>query len=292
MESIGPPDEQNFKPYETTLHEAIDVLFESLDDENADMEFFADRFLPFVLVRIDPPFEALWIKNALIWFDSPMHERNFSGRIELLRNQFRSLSESSVSCGFSKSVALLAPVCLWISGLFVYAYHPDSDFDPDTQNAMMVEIRLLVESMISYISVCSCSGDDDEGYSDRLCRPLDELLALWMANKKKRSGSITCTFSALTEEIRQRLSRVGCEVGELTGAVSAQLLLMGMGLSAQTAPDDTEVEVLEEELKRLAVGTLTGMKNLNLFGKCLYQLIYYHQVLFQVVQMGLKIIHL
>ncbi|KAL8160839.1 hypothetical protein V2J09_012328 [Rumex salicifolius] len=248
--------------YEKSMHEQMEILFQSLDAEDEVFENIEAEFMKLMEVRQDPPFEVIWIYSSPMCKGSVLVGKDFEGRISLMKSIFTGICEKTSSSGVSKSIAMLAPICLWISGLFVYVYA--SEFESGMRDEMLMDIRSFVDLILGHVSVC-CSSSNDDDRSYRLCKPLEDLLALWMGDKKGRTSLLTCTFSSLSDEIRLRLSKVGVEVSELSGAVAAQLFLMRMGMSLQNADANAKMSDLEKELKRWGVAALTGLRNLDLF---------------------------
>lgn len=253
--------------YEKSMHEAMEAIFQiyqSPDAEEEAFEYIGTEFLGLMDARLDPPFEVICIYSSPMQKDSIMEDKEFEERMKLMYNSFRSICEGSVSCGVSKSIALLAPVCLWIAELFIFVF---SDFNSVIHNLMMMDIRSFVDLILGHVSVC-CSSSNDDDCSYRLLRPLEDLLLIWRTNDRVRSV-LKSTFSSLSDEIRLRLSRVGLEVSELSGAVAAQLFLSRMSLSLQIESENTTMSDLEGMIKRWGVATLTGLRNLDLFSMLL-----------------------
>lgn len=249
--------------YEKSMHEAMEEMFQILQSPDAkeeDLDYIFTEFLGLMDARLDPPFEIICIYTSSRQRDSIMEDKEFDERMKLMYNYLKSICESSVSCGVSKSIALLAPICLWIAELFIFVF---SDFNSVIHNLMMIDIRSFVDLILGHVSIC-CSSSNDDDCSYRLIKPLEDLLLIWRTNERVRSV-LKSAFSSLSDEIRLRLSRVGLQVSELSGAVAAQLFLSRMSLSLQIVDEDTTMSDLEGMIRRWGVATLTGFRNLDLF---------------------------
>ncbi|KAF0935476.1 hypothetical protein E2562_033618 [Oryza meyeriana var. granulata] len=181
----------------------------------------------------DPPLEAVWFFSVLSFHDAPDDLRNLLHLLSAFTASSRSVA---------KQLALLAPV---VSKLF-HSAKPRR------------EAEVLVEAVLSYISICSSRGPaGGEGASadtGSLLPAFGELVKVPIpgALPSGRGGR------------RRELIREGCSVAFLAGVVVAEAFLLRLCLKVQGAAGVPRAE-LQKELRIWAVSSISVFQNQQFF---------------------------
>lgn len=206
-----------------------------------DLTNFRSLFSRVLNTYPDPPLEAVWFFSVLSFHDAP----------DDLRSLLHLLSAFTASSpAAAKPLALLAPV---VSELF-HSAKPRR------------ETEVLVEAVLSYISICSSRpADADAG---RLLPGFGELVKVWSVHHSRDRCPFQVLFPLVGEESRQELMKEGCDVAYLAGVVVAEAFLLRLCLKVQGSSGVPRTEQ-QKELRIWAVSSISVFQNQQFFGECM-----------------------
>lgn len=208
--------------------------------------------------QLDPSLESIWVYAGLTFRSRNSPKDDLLGQISSSKDLFQLVSACSVSCGASKSIALLAPVVFEVYRVVVELFGKDSDLKK--QRKAMREAKSLVEGILGYINVCCCEdyGEQCDSVGSNMMTPFADLVHVWIDS----NDGIECFLPLVSGEVCERLSVGGCGVRHLAGVVIAEVFLLELCLRFRAG---TVREELEKELRSWAVGSITGLGNFFFF---------------------------
>lgn len=214
--------------YTPLLQESIHHLLQQLRAGASDFSHFQLIFSRLVQTAPSPPVEIIWFYGAV---NFQVRHQDPTARLAELRDLFHLLvAACSESFTALKRVAVLAPLVPQLYNLLA----------PSLNSCLRDEIASLLERIVSFISMCCCSGvfAHDDSPALQCCFP--DSVRVWTFEWCEQG--IECTdhfklfFPAVSEGVRDRL-REGCGVGYLAGAVMFQCFLLRLSLNlASHAP--------------------------------------------------------
>ncbi|XP_059433323.1 uncharacterized protein LOC132166512 [Corylus avellana] len=243
------------KNYELKLNESIRNLLAETHKEAPNFSHFIHVFRELMQTQYDPSLESIWVYAGLTFRSRNLPKDDLLDRISASKDLFQLVSACSVSCGASKSIALLAPVVFEVYRVVVELLGKDSALKRERK--AMREAKSLVEAILGYINVCCCK-DDGEQCGSNMMTPFADLVRIWIDS----NGGVESFLPLVSGEVCERLSVGGCGVGHLAGVVIAEVFLLELCLRFRAG---IVREELEKELRSWAVGSITGLGNFYFF---------------------------
>jgi hypothetical protein len=247
------------KNYELTLNESIRNLLAETHKEAPNFSHFIHVFHELMQAQLDPPLESIWVYAGLTLRGRNSPKDDLLDRISASKDLFQLVSACSVSCGASKSIALLAPVVFEVYRVVVELLGKDSG--SKRERKAMREAKSLVEAILGYINVSCCKdyGEQCSSVGSNLMTPFVDLVRVWIDS----NDGIESFLPLVSGEVCERLSVGGCGVGHLAAVVIAEVFLLELCLSFRAG---IAREELEKKLRSWAVGSITGFGNFYFFG--------------------------
>lgn len=256
---LNPNNPITGKNYELKLNESIRNLLAETHKEAPNFSHFIHVFRELMQAQLDPSLESIWVYAGLTFRSRNSPKDDLLDQISSSKDLFQLVSACSVSCGASKSIALLAPVVFEVYRVVVELFGKDSDLKK--QRKAMREAKSLVEGILGYINVCCCEdyGEQCDSVGSNMMTPFADLVHVWIDS----NDGIECFLPLVSGEVCERLSVGGCGVRHLAGVVIAEVFLLELCLRFRAG---TVREELEKELRSWAVGSITGLGNFFFFG--------------------------
>lgn len=248
--------------YDLKLTQSLCSIISEIPDDTAKLSHLVQQFYEFVQARVDPPLESIWIYVALKFRSHNFPKDNLLDRIAAAKDLFQLISGCSVSCGSSKSIALLAPVVYEVNKVVVEFLGKDlSHLRAKAERKLKKEVKCLVESIIGYISVCCGKDLNEEAELGGLnfLTPFGDLIRLWFDSDE----AFESFLPLVTGEIHQMFSEESCDVSYLAGVVIMEVFLLKLCFDFRSMDSGKDVEA---ELKTWTVASITMFSNFYFFG--------------------------
>ncbi|XP_030541648.1 uncharacterized protein LOC115749100 [Rhodamnia argentea] len=242
--------------FNLVLKQAIEDLLAEIRRETPNTTCFIDPFYQLMQSRSDPPLVSVWVYAALTFRGRNYAKDDALDRVAAAKDLFLLIKACSSSCSRLKSISLLAPVmfriCEIVSELFARGLSSKRD------KRAVREVKSLVDTVLGYLSICSCEGSYEGGDSE-MSTVFADLVRVWLGSGENSERF----FPLLTDDISRALIRGGCGVNYLAGAVIAEAFLLKMCLKLHVK--GVNRSELEKELRSWAVASITGFRNSYFF---------------------------
>ncbi|XP_051152427.1 uncharacterized protein LOC127266280 [Andrographis paniculata] len=244
------------RSYEIALKKSIDDVLTSLRcSGSSNLGDFGPEFGEYVQSKADPPMESIWIYAALSAASCRAPETNSFGRISAVKGLFQLIVSCSASCNSMKSIALAAPVVFYLHGLMLDL--KGFELSSKREEARR-EIKALIDSALSYVSICCNGFDGNYDNLENLLLPLEDLAKFWVSdNGAITVESMSAFFPLLSENIVER-SVEECNMIDLAGFVIAEAFLLKLCWKIQ---EEGFGKSIMTELRDWAVGSITGLRS-------------------------------
>lgn len=259
--------------YENVLSQSLQALLDSLQSPNFEnFSKFTSDFRDLVQLKIDPPFEAIWVYSALAFRSSYSPKDDPFDELSTIKDLFQLITSYSASCNSLKCILLIAPVIYNLHKLVLGS--KNFELSSKKEKKFLGEIKDLTDSVLGYTSVCSDGLYGDLDNLDGSIMLLKDMVGLWVWDEKVQSdadkGRLKQLFPLLVEDVVEDISSQGCGFSELSGHVILEAFLLKLCLAFSGKSSGMESQT---ELRNWAVGAITGHRNSYFFDSLLRMLL-------------------
>ncbi|GFP88084.1 hypothetical protein PHJA_000952100 [Phtheirospermum japonicum] len=245
---------QTIKEFQSSCFLVKDSIRVFLDNYPIDNSGFSDLlplFNRFIESSNDPPLEIIWFYGAIDFQSSKSDNLPPPAKLSSAKELFELLNSCTCSCSVLKKVAVIAPV------LYLF-YHLVIDFS-ERDPCLRDEIGILLEEIISYISIC-CSQylDGGEQEPDRLGTCVSDLIRAWTVDRIRPSHEkdlLEFFFPNLKSDFQREA--IVC-VQNMAGVVMNEAFLLRLYMKVST---EISKDGLQKNMLNLAIQSIKGFRN-------------------------------